>query len=116
MDVRPAGKWKVHRCSTVQDGHSANEQLLYEMLWRSAKPVNPDERLITISREDMAGQTRITIRNIKGVLDRLIEKLAVERSSNRTVLPGLRQPTESTPTARFWIDDGRLAWSIPPAV
>jgi len=79
MDVRPAGKWKVHRCSTVQDGHSANEQLLYEMLWRSAKPVNPDERLITISREDMAGQTRITIRNIKGVLDRLIEKLAVER-------------------------------------
>ncbi len=79
MDIRPPGKWKVHRCAMVQDGHSANEQLLYEMFWRSAKPANPDERLISISREDMAAQTRITIRNIKGVLDRLIQKLAVER-------------------------------------
>jgi hypothetical protein len=79
MDVRPAGKWKLHRCLTVQDGHSANEQLLYEMLWRSAKAVNPDERLLAISREDMASQTRITVRNVKGVLDRLIEKLAIER-------------------------------------
>jgi hypothetical protein len=79
MDVRPSGKWKVHHCSTVQDGHSANEQLLYEMLWRSAKPASSDDRLISISREDMAGQTRITVRNIKGVLDRLIEKLSVER-------------------------------------
>ena len=79
MDVRPPGKWKIHRCSTVQDAHSSNEQLLYELLWRLAKPVNPDERLITISRDDMASQTRITVRNIKGVLDRLIEKLALER-------------------------------------
>lgn len=80
MDVRPAGKWKVHRCSTVQDGHSANEQLLYEMLWRSAKPANADERLLSISREDMASQTRVTVRNVKGVLDRLIEKLAIEKA------------------------------------
>ena len=62
MDVRPAGKWKIHRCSTVQDGHSANEQLLYELLWRSARPTNADERIIRMSREDMAAQTRITIR------------------------------------------------------
>jgi hypothetical protein len=58
MDARPAGKWKLHRCSTVQDGHSSNEQLLYEMLWRSAKELNPDERLIAISREDMAKETQ----------------------------------------------------------
>jgi len=77
--MRPAGKWKLHRCSTVQDGHSANEQLLYEMLWRSANEVSPDERILAISREDMARQSRITVRNVKGVLDRLIEKLAVER-------------------------------------
>jgi len=38
MDVRPIGKWKIHHCLTVQDGHSANEQLLYEMLWRRAFP------------------------------------------------------------------------------
>lgn len=80
MDSRPPGKWKLHRCSTVQDGHSANEQLLYEMLWRSAKAVNPDERLLSISREDMASQTRITVRNVKGVVDRLIEKLAIEKA------------------------------------
>jgi hypothetical protein len=49
------------------------------MLWRVAKPTNVDERLIAISREDMAMQTRITVRNVKGVLDRLIEKLAIER-------------------------------------
>jgi hypothetical protein len=73
------GKWKIHHCSTVQDGHNANEQLLYELLWRSAKPVTADERVIQISREDMAAQTRITIRNVKSVLDRLIEKLAVDR-------------------------------------
>jgi hypothetical protein len=79
MDIRPAGKWKIHHCATVQDGHSANEQLLYEMLWRSAKAVNPDERILSISREGMASQTRITVRNVKGVLDRLIEKLAIER-------------------------------------
>lgn len=79
MDARPAGKWKLHRCSTVQDGHSANEQLLYEMLWRSAKAITLDERLLAISREDMASQTRITVRNVKGVLDRLIEKLAIDR-------------------------------------
>ena len=79
MDVRPIGKWKIHHCLTVQDGHSANEQLLYEMLWRSAREVNPDERILAISREDMASQIRITVRNVKGVLDRLIEKLALER-------------------------------------
>lgn len=78
-EARPAGKWKLHRCLTVQDGHSANEQLLYEMLWRSAREVNPDERVLAISREDMASQTRITVRNVKGVLDRLIGKLAIER-------------------------------------
>jgi hypothetical protein len=78
IDQRPAGKWKVHHCVTVQDGHSANEQLLYEALWRLARPVG-DVRVIQISREEMAAQTRITIRNIKGVLDRLVEKLAVER-------------------------------------
>ena len=77
--VRPSGKWKIHQCATVQDGHSANEQLLYEMLWRTGRVITLDQRLVTISREDMAAQARITVRNVKGILDRLIEKLAVER-------------------------------------
>lgn len=79
MDVRPTGKWKIHHCASAQDGHSANEQLLYELLWRCGKPVNTDERLVTMSREAMAAQTRITVRNIKDVLDRLMGKLSVER-------------------------------------
>jgi hypothetical protein len=71
---------RIHRATLVQDGHSHSEQLIYEILWRSARPGSDIEqyRVVQIPQSDLAGTVRMTTKNLRAALDRLAQKLSIE--------------------------------------
>jgi hypothetical protein len=78
-----ARPYKVHRCFTVQDGHSAGENQLYSALWRSAVadvtvPNDPDTKRVTMGWDRMAHKAGMSDKAAKRNLRLLIGKLAVE--------------------------------------
>lgn len=87
--------YNVHRAIQVQDGHNHTEQLLYDTLWRSGKPVDPDQgyRLVQIPQSDLATALRMTTKNLRAALERLAEKLSIEE---------LHPFERGTRTARTW--------------
>ena len=77
----PAGRaYNIHRAVVAQDGHSHSEQVLYELLWRSGKAVDADERyrVVQIPQSELAAAVRMTTKNLRAALDRLTEKLSIE--------------------------------------
>jgi hypothetical protein len=75
--------YKIHRCYTVQDGHSVGENQLHSALWRSgvadASMTNdPDTKRITMGWDRMARKAGMSDKAAKRNLMLLIEKLAVE--------------------------------------
>ncbi len=72
---------RLHRCHTVQDGHSFAEDRLYNSLWnhREARNESDDSKLVTIGWDRMAHAAGMTPRNAKQNCLRLIEKLAAEK-------------------------------------
>jgi len=78
--VSPARPYNVHRAVLAQDGHSHTEQLLYDILWRSAKSAGQGDayRLVQIPQSELAAAMRMTTKNLRIALDRLVEKLAIE--------------------------------------
>jgi hypothetical protein len=75
--------YKVHRCHTVQDGHSVGENQLHSALWRSgvADPAtanDPDTKRITMGWDRMARKAGMSDKAAKRNLTLLIKKLAVE--------------------------------------
>jgi hypothetical protein len=78
--ISQARPYNVHRAVLVQDGHSHTEQLLYDILWRSAKSAAQGDayRLVQIPQSELAAAVRMTTKNLRIALDRLVEKLAIE--------------------------------------
>jgi len=82
---RQAGRaYNIHRCVLAQDGHSRSEQVLYDILWRSAPPAHPGDafRLATISMKNLGAVPAIqmTQKNLRIALQRLAEKLSIEEA------------------------------------
>ncbi len=78
-----ARPYKIHRCYTVQDGHSAGENQLHAALWRAgtADPSmaeDPDTKRVTVGWVRMARKAGMSDKAAKRNLTYLIEKLAVE--------------------------------------
>jgi hypothetical protein len=82
--VPPPRPCIVHRCQLAQDGHSRSEQSLYETLWKLGKPTQPDDafRYVRISMKTLAElpAVRMTPKNLRIALQRLIEKLTLEEA------------------------------------
>src|SRR5262249_3225921 len=93
--VSQARPYNVHRAVLAQDGHSHTEQLLYDILWRSAKSANQGDayRLVQIPQSELAAAVRMTTKNLRIALDRLVDKLAIEE---------LRTFDRGTRVARTW--------------
>jgi len=78
--ISQARPYNLHRAVLVQDGHSHTEQLLYDILWRSAKSAGQGDvyRFVQIPQSELAAAVRMTTKNLRIALDRLVEKLAIE--------------------------------------
>ena len=79
--VRP---YVVHRCMTAEEGHSRTEHQLYQILWRNARSVTPDDacRLASIPQSDLArAMAGMTTKNLRHALGRLEEKLSIEQAT-----------------------------------
>lgn len=75
--------YKIHRCYTVQDGHSVGENQLHSALWRSgvadvSVTNDPDTKRVTMGWDRMARKAGMSDKAAKRNLTLLIEKLAVE--------------------------------------
>ena len=91
LDVSPAmppsptraRPYKLHRCHTVQDGHSVGENQLLSTLWRLgvaelSTSSSPDTKRVTIGWDRLARSAGMSDKAAKRNLTLLIEKLAVE--------------------------------------
>lgn len=89
--------YNIHRCRIAQDGHSRSEQVLYDILWRLGKPIQPDDsfRYAMVPMKDLADvpALRMTQKNLRLALQRLVEKLSIEEA--QTFDPKAK-------TARVW--------------
>lgn len=74
---RMSRSYRVHRCRSVQDGHSHGETILYDTLWRLGSAVN-EHREVTIGWDAMGRAARMSDKAAKRNLNQLTGKLAVE--------------------------------------
>ena len=83
------GRSAVYKASLAQDGHSLGEQAVYEVLWREGKPdklrTEPEDlwaaRYVSLGYAEVAAKARINKKSAKLNLQRLIEKQAIEVTS-----------------------------------
>jgi hypothetical protein len=70
----------VRKCVRAQDGHSHIEQEVYATLWRYGKddPNSVDSRLSNVGHTLIARESRVHERNVTLIVNRLIQKLAIE--------------------------------------
>jgi hypothetical protein len=78
-----ARPYKLHRCYTVQDGHSVGENQLLSILWRLgvaelSTSSSPDTKRVTMGWDRLARSAGMSDKAAKRNLTLLIEKLAVE--------------------------------------
>jgi hypothetical protein len=69
---------RIRRCAATHDGHSLGEEVLYQALWKSARPESAEMRTIVIGWRGMSQLCRMTPKNCKINTQRLIRKLALE--------------------------------------
>jgi hypothetical protein len=70
----------MREARTVQDGHTHGEQLVYEALYRLARPYRADSRMITIGLRTLAPLVPISYNNCQANVRSLVRKLAVEEA------------------------------------
>ena len=83
------GRSAVYKASLAQDGHSLGEQAVYEVLWREGKADKPRmdtedpwaARYVSLGYAEVAAKARINKKSAKLNLQRLIEKQAIEVTS-----------------------------------
>jgi DnaA N-terminal domain len=83
------GRSAVYKANLAQDGHSLGEQAVYEVLWREGKPdklrTEPEDlwaaRYVSLGYAEVAAKVRINKKSAKLNLQRLIEKQAIEVTS-----------------------------------
>lgn len=71
-------RYTVRRARLVQDGHTANEQKLYEYLWAHGVPYDEVSRRISIGFRTLAEKVRLARASAQKNLRALIQKLAVQ--------------------------------------
>jgi hypothetical protein len=69
---------KLREARSVHEGHTQGEQLVYETLWRNAKPYSGGARILTIGIGRLAPLVPMTYNNCQSNLRSLARKLAIE--------------------------------------
>lgn len=77
---------KVHKCHTVQDGHSPAENAVYMLLWSAGKAMNDETKLIQCSISELSQRSGMTEKNVRLMLRRLQDKktIALAKQPNFT--------------------------------
>jgi hypothetical protein len=86
----------------AQDGHSLGEEILYQALWKMAKPESARSRTIVIGWRGMSQICRMTPKNCKINAHRLIRKLALE------ILSPYNTPESIGTTYRIYTEEALL--------
>ena len=68
----------IRKCAAAHDGHSLGEEVLYQAMWKAARPESAETRTIVIGWRGMSQLCRMTPKNCKINTQRLIRKLALE--------------------------------------
>lgn len=71
-------RYTIRRAKLVQDGHTSNEQKLYEYLWTRGSPYDDISRRVSIGFRTLADRVRMARASAQKNLRGLVEKLAVE--------------------------------------
>lgn len=69
---------RIRRAMLAQDGHSFGEQVLYDAMWKHARPYNENSRIITVGYRTMSEIAQLTVNNCKANAASLAGKLAIE--------------------------------------
>lgn len=69
---------RIRRCAATHDGHSLGEEVLYQAIWKAARPESAEARTIVIGWRGMSQLCRMTPKNCKINTQRLMRKLALE--------------------------------------
>jgi hypothetical protein len=100
--VTPVPRLRIRRCAASHDGHSLGEEVLYQSLWKAARPESIETSLIVIGWRGMSQLCRMTPKNCKINTHRLIHKLALE------VLSPYNTPESIGTTYRVYSDQAIL--------
>jgi hypothetical protein len=73
-----ANRQRVRRAIRAQDGHSATEQGIYDLLWRYGHPETEDTKILTIGYGRLSEALRKDRTNIRNNVQNLIDKFAIE--------------------------------------
>jgi hypothetical protein len=84
VKVAANGVSKPFRASTIQAGHTSNEQAIYDMLWNIGTPGDGEWRIAQYGNRALAKLLRLSLTTIKVNLKSLIEKLAIDIVQERT--------------------------------
>ncbi|HLY19775.1 MAG TPA: hypothetical protein VKR61_21260 [Bryobacteraceae bacterium] len=93
---------RIRKCAATHDGHSLGEEVLYQALWKAARPESAEARSIVIGWRGMSQLCRMTPKNCKINTQRLIRKLALE------VLSPYNTPESIGTTYRVYSDEATL--------
>ena len=89
IDVPGAGKRRYHRCTLVQDGHTAGEDRLFNTMVRLVKRkgrfLADGSWLLSVSMDDLAEAAVMHRTNVRNNLKGLITKLAIEQTRERNM-------------------------------
>ena len=97
-----AGRIRIRRCAATHDGHSLGEEVLYQAIWKAARPESAETRTIAIGWRGMSQLCRMTPKNCKINTQRLMRKLALE------VLSPYNTPESIGTTYRVYSDQAIL--------
>ena len=82
MEVEGRGKRPLRFCNTVQDGHTAGEQIVYQTLSNYARKFGRPEAsgatLVDVGLSQLCSLLRADHKNVKRLIGSLQEKLAIE--------------------------------------
>ena len=98
----PGHRLRIRRCAATHDGHSLGEEVLYQAIWKAARPESAEARTIVIGWRGMSQLCRMTPKNCKINTQRLMRKLALE------VLSPYNTPESIGTTYRVYSDQAIL--------
>ena len=73
----------IREARLVQEGHTNGEQRVYDAMWKSARVVDDQRRVLTIGFGKIAQISNLSESNCKPAIAGLLEKLAIERLPDR---------------------------------
>jgi hypothetical protein len=77
--IRRYPREKIFRATSVQHGHSAGEQCLYQAMWTAGTPEGGQEsRILHMGYRGLAGLANLNPKSVKANLRSLEHKLAIQ--------------------------------------